>query len=477
MLGHDLRLALTDVVGGLQIVDEAGLPPDSRRQLDRVRASSELLGRLLDETLELASEQVRHKVTVRSPIAISRLLEDVESRWRGHAEAKGIGFRIFADETVPDVILSDRLALDRILSNLISNAIKNTVSGEVSLAVDVRPGNELRMRVRDQGPGFSDAAIEALFLPNQAQDARKSTGLGLKIARQSAETIGGRLSVANGEKDGAEVTLMIPEDHWIIDPALVPEQAPPELKGLKVLVAEDNRTSQIVVSQMLEVLGVTVELVDNGADAVDRLSQQHYDACLLDIEMPGLNGRDVIRRVRSGAAGDPRLPILAITAYATSPDRQAITDAGADGILAKPIIGMDGFGRALAAVTGRARDRQDGDAMAVAHGTDLQRILALQTAEGKDALLKQIVADLEDCQSTFREAVSPPDFAAIRAVTHVLISLAGTIGAIGLQSSATRLNAAAHAGDAALVETSAVQILQSLEAVIDAVKTKAERAD
>jgi len=168
LIGHDLRSAVGDVIGGLQLLDEAGLDPDALLQLERVRAASETLGRLVDEAVTtLAGEPVpgdRAALEARQALTLLDFVRDQERRWAGHAAAQGLAMAVEFGPGLPDVVSLPPLTLERIIGNLLDNAHKFAQRGRIVLAVDLAACGSLSVSVRDAGPGFSDAEAASQYL-------------------------------------------------------------------------------------------------------------------------------------------------------------------------------------------------------------------------------------------------------------------------------------------------------------------------
>ncbi|MCB2122958.1 MAG: hypothetical protein KDD81_10385, partial [Rhodobacteraceae bacterium] len=152
LLGHDLRAAVSDVIGGLRLIDQNDLDTHTRLQLERVRAAGELLARLMEEALAAMLGEEDGSGALPGNLQLARFLYDVEMRWSARAQEKGLGFRLSRAPDVPQVIALDRIALERILSNILSNAVKYTDRGSVSLDVAMSPVGALTITVDDDGP-------------------------------------------------------------------------------------------------------------------------------------------------------------------------------------------------------------------------------------------------------------------------------------------------------------------------------------
>lgn len=482
MLGHDMRAAISDILGGLALADLSALGPESRLQLQRVRSSAEQLARLTDETLALVAGDDAPRAEAPVMTRLAPFLDRIAARWTAHGGERGLGFVLDLDEDLPGEIGTDPAALERILSNLIGNAMKYSPTGTVRLRVHMGAQEALCLRVRDTGPGFSDAAMARLFeyAGRPEGSSQPGSGLGLHIVRDLAQRIRGQLQVANARGGGAEVSLILPRAAWapgVEAPAAL--DALPDLGGCEVLLAEDNPTNQLLIRQMLETLGAQVTLVEDGEAASEALGAGRYDLALIDIEMPRLSGIDVIRSLRAAEGeGDwPATPVLAVTAFVLSGNRNQIYAAGADGILAKPIMSLDAFGEAIARVL---RKRPwDGEAVHAAppppsagpfDPLHLDRLLALAGPDEGRELLTRMHDDLDTVGRGLVEGQARGDRGLLRARTHVLISLAGAVGNESLQTLAEDLNTAARDRHGAEIGRLCGPAIEQIEALCQALR-------
>jgi len=492
LLAHDLRAAVSDVIGGIRLIDQSTLSPEARVQLERIRAAGETLARLMEEGLALFAGEGGRAASHPVNIQLSRFLYDLEMRWSGRAREKGIGFRLTVTPEAPPVICLDRTALDRILTNILANAVKFTDSGAVELVVERTAEGALRFVVSDNGPGFSPTALERLFqYEGRPADAPKpGTGLGMHISKGLTQRLGGRLFVENRAEGGAEVTLELPSRSWAVSAPDVRAELP-DLSRVKVLVADDTPTNQAVIGNMLTRMGAEFEVAEDGVEALHWLEREHFDVALIDIEMPRLNGIEVIRAVRAAGRTHANMPIIAVTAYVMRQDRERIYAAGADAMLAKPLPGIEMFGMAIAAALARRDALAGGGAPAgrfgIAEGPapgpaaaidrkKFDHLLDIAGPEASRELLERLTADLGRVRENLRAALADDNRTGIRAETHVLIALAGAVGADALQSAAERLNLSAHRpqddGRAAL----GAEALEGIGALIDFVAAEAARA-
>lgn len=263
-------------------------------------------------------------------------------------------------------------------------------------------------------------------------------------------------------------------------------EAEMELSGLNILLAEDNPTNQLVAVQMLESLGATVTLAVDGAEALEILEDKLFDVALIDIEMPRVSGIELMQRLRDEDGPVADMPMIALTAYVMREHRAAIHEAGADGIIAKPILSIERFGEEILefmrdrmvsnAAAGKtaapeqvaAAQGEVGDAGGEA-GID-HEIFERLCASFDDATLIELIgkirSDVADAADRIEAAMPDENVMELRAATHILISVAGAIGAIRLQSLAQCLNSAGHASDIAAINRDVPKLLNEAQLVL-----------
>jgi CheY-like chemotaxis protein len=448
MLRHDIRGALMGVIGAAGQMETARLDADARRQVERICAASRTLACLVGIVLEPdpADPDADRRVET------DWLLAHLRRRYAAEAAERGLAFVAEAEEGAPAGLRTGRVALCRMLDNLVGNALKFSDAGCVRLTIAGDVGGGVLFRVADDGPGLG---ADGAGPPR----GRAGQGLGLEIVRALAARAGAELSLANRPARGLEAVLRFPAG--VAAEAAPASAAPPrsDLAGLRVLLAEDNPTNQMVASQMLRTLHAEVTLCSDGVEALERFEAEEVDLVVVDIEMPRLSGLDVIRAIR--ARGDARagVPIVALTAYAMREHRERIAAAGANGLIAKPITSVEALGRGLAAHVAPRRSAptpeeiaEPGAGVPVIDHAIYDALVAAIGDPTMGELLDKVIADLLAAQHDLAGALETPDGmperAPIRSASHILVSVAGAIGAVRLQSCARELNALAH-GDAA----------------------------
>jgi len=503
LIDHDVRSALGDVVGGLELIDASQLDAPSRYQLERVRAAGETLDALLSQVLratETGTEYLAYgsgdagdvHAEDAQDVVLLDFLGNLERRWGGRAAALGLDLGIGCEGDVPATIRIGPVGLGRILSNLLDNALKYTGFGRIALTVRQRPDGTLVFAVCDKGPGFSDEALARLFTPSgrPPDAARPGTGLGLHIAKTLADQIGGEISVVNhsdqsGAITGACVALLLPAEVWRCDTAEPSHQQPlSDLTGAHVLLADDNATTRALFERMLRQLGATVSLARDGRAARNALSDTDFDLAIVDIRMPCATGLEVI--VATRALNGPRrhVPIIAASAFLLRPERDTLYSAGADAILAKPVLSLSAFAQGIADALDKGKRRGaaarrdakslplDGQhpagaisapAGAAPLASRLPDLIEIAGPDGRAELLRRLDDDVCSSVRSLRRAMTTRDIASIRADSHVLISLTGTVGATSLQSTMEQVNSASHRGDWTVLDTIIAMTQPSLD--------------
>jgi CheY-like chemotaxis protein len=279
---------------------------------------------------------------------------------------KGLALNLHFSTELPKVLQGDESRLRQVLLNLAGNAVKFTEHGAVTIEVAHRHLEddriELGVAVRDTGPGIAPDVLPTLFERFMQADSGITrryggSGLGLAISRDLVNLMGGRISVETEVGKGSTFRVSLPlELAHSAGLVMADSQLDPGfdmVKGLHILVAEDNEVNQIVISALLTQLGHTCDVASDGFEAVARVKSGTYDLVLMDIQMPNLDGMAATRQIRaiSGAVGG--IPIVALTANAMVQEREAYLAAGMEGHVSKP-IDVNELVRVIARVVSKA---------------------------------------------------------------------------------------------------------------------------
>lgn len=451
MLAHDVRGALHGVMGGVSMLERASLGDGTREQVERIAAAARNLNRLVRELLE--EEPPADRLDVYATADVARLLRHLGRRWTGEASERDVRFALEVDDDLPAALRVDVTALGRAIGNLVSSALAHAWFGEVRLGVRRAPAGGIVFVVADDGPGLPPEALGAVLAGAAPVGARVGANVeSLRIARDLAAEVGGEFRLANRPEGGLEATLTFAPELCAAS-AAGPDDGPEraaDLAGLRVLLAEDNPSSRFVTTQMLRALGAVVSVAADGAEALDVFEKRAFDVVLIDIEMPRVGGLEVIRAMRTRGDGREGVRIVGLSAAAGREERERILAAGADGLIAKPVTSAEALGAAVRARMADVEAAEAGAEVAPAPDepvADLAVFEALREAIGPemmDELLEKVVSDLADARRDLDGVLGSLDRQTIRGVSHILISVAGAVGAARLQACARRLNLAAH---------------------------------
>jgi signal transduction histidine kinase/CheY-like chemotaxis protein len=371
-MSHEIRTPMTAILGFTDILTQGVTDPERIKTASIVKRNGEHLLDIINDILDLAKLDAGQVDVVRESCSPSQIVTDVATLMQVRAAAKKLELKVEFDGKIPETIQSSPLRLRQILINLVGNAVKFTETGTVQLVTRlIRDENgrpKMQFDVIDTGVGISQENISKLFHPFTQVDSSRTktiegTGLGLAISRRLANMLGGDIGVASVAGQGSTFSATAEtgplEGVKMLEPreasqasaatsAPAAAKAPrPKLQG-RILLVEDGPDNQRLISFFLRRAGAEVTLADNGIVAMEIIqeamrnsgsrealgSAPPFDLILMDMQMPLMDGYEVTQRLR---AMGYRLPIVALTAYAMSTDRQKCLDAGCDDYATKPI--------------------------------------------------------------------------------------------------------------------------------------------
>ena len=351
-MSHEIRTPLNGLLGMLQLVRMGDLDAERSQYLDVAVNSGESLLAIINDILDLSKIESGKFELVPVRFDVHALVEGVAETFRFPARSKGVEVFVDNDRDMPRLIEADQVRLRQILYNIVGNAVKFTHQGEIRVALSLpfrqRQTARMEIRVADTGIGIPAEQQEGLFEPFvQAAAASNTpgTGLGLSIVKRIASFMGGDVRLESEAGKGTTVTVQVRvricEDQESAVPSCAQEQTccPVAARGLRILVAEDNGVNRLMITRFLDKLGHSSVCAQDGHEALDLLQRETFDCVLMDIQMPGLDGTEVTRLIRRRALPgiDPDIPVIALTAYALSGDRERFLAMGMDAYLPKPV--------------------------------------------------------------------------------------------------------------------------------------------
>ena len=361
-MSHELRTPLNGVIAISETLAAQQKTAKGKELAELISASGRLLERVLTDILDFSKIEAGEIALAHDDFEMSRLVGHIAELHRASAGAKGLTFRWSIAPEAEGRFGGDTVRLTQVLSNLLSNAVKFTEAGEVTLDV-TRDGEGVCFAVRDTGIGFDAETQARLFRRFEQADGSISrrfggTGLGLAISRSLVELMGGRIEVSSQPGKGSTFAVHVPlaEGCGEAGDEADHDAAEIDISGARVLVAEDHPTNQKVVELILESVGVTPVIVENGRLALQALEDERFDVVLMDMQMPELDGLSATRllRAQEAAAGLPRTPVIMLTANALDEHIKAGAEAGADAHLSKPIHAQALIEAIMAAMSGQA---------------------------------------------------------------------------------------------------------------------------
>ena len=344
-MSHELRTPLNGVIAISETLAGQQTTAKGRELAELIVSSGRLLERVLTDILDFSKIEAGEITLSHDEFSMERLVGGIAELHRASALGKGLSFHWAVAPEAEGWFSGDTVRLTQVLSNLLSNAVKFTEAGEVRLDV-TRDEDGVAFAVSDTGIGFDEETGARLFRRFEQADASirrrfGGTGLGLAISRSLIELMGGRIEVTSTPGEGSTFIVRAPLEalagEAVADSG--DEAVEIDIAGARVLVAEDHPTNQKVVELILDSVGVTPTIVENGALALAALKAERFDVVLMDMQMPELDGLSatVMLRAWERETGTPRTPVIMLTANALDDHIRSSHEAGADLHLSKPI--------------------------------------------------------------------------------------------------------------------------------------------
>jgi signal transduction histidine kinase/ActR/RegA family two-component response regulator len=345
-MSHEIRTPMNGVVGCTQLLKDTTLSAQQRDYLELIDQSSRSLLVIINDVLDYSKIAANQLEIEYIRCDVRSVIEQSCRLFHPAAHSAGITLTTNVSARVPAAIIGDPVRISQILNNLLGNAVKFTRQGGIVVEVDMPASDLLVIKVADTGIGISLDQQARIFTPFSQADTSTTrrfggTGLGLSITRNLCELMGGSLTVNSKPDEGSVFTAVLrAEPAGTTEPVSSPVKfrTASGTAPLNLLVCEDNPVNQTVVRAFLARLGHRVTLVDNGEKGIAILQRQSFDAVLMDLEMPVMDGYEAVRRIRaSETTTGARIRIIALTAHALKGERERCLALGMDDFLTKPV--------------------------------------------------------------------------------------------------------------------------------------------
>ena len=354
-MSHEIRTPMNGIIGMAELLGETVLADEQRGYLRNISISADNLLAIINDILDFSKIEAGRMELDPHPFALRELVESTLMPLRFRAERKRVDLTFSVAPDCPDMINGDSVKVRQILVNLAGNAVKFTEQGAISVAVSRVGGEadtvELRMVVTDTGIGMSEEVCGRIFQPFSQADSSTTrtfggTGLGLAICRQLTELMGGSIAVVSRPGVGSSFTVQLPFTLAAADsapwrPVAHAVDAAPAGRTLPrdILLVDDVEINQELARIVMEKQGHRVTIAANGMEAVEAFGSKRFDMIFMDIQMPVMDGFQATRAIRElERERGGHIPVVAMTAYAASGDRQKCLDAGMDSYISKPVM-------------------------------------------------------------------------------------------------------------------------------------------
>ncbi len=470
-MSHEIRTPLNAIIGLTHLMTHQVEIPEQVERLRKIDGSARHLLAIINDILDLSKVEAGKLRLENVDFAVADLVDGVRDSLTEQARAKGLTLEFEVAEALPARLNGDSLRLTQVLLNLGSNAVKFTSHGEVivRMMADTADAGPLRVRfeVQDTGIGLSQEQTERIFQPFEQADVSTTrkfggTGLGLAISRRLVELLGGTLGVTSAPGQGSTFWFTLPLHAAgtlrVGQPKRTSHGLPPVVRvgrkaaSVVLLLVEDDLINQEVATELLASRGFVVEVAENGQIALEKAQRTRYDAVLMDVQMPVMDGLTATRELRKRVAYE-QTPILAMTASVFAEDKEACLAAGMNDFVAKPInpqtffatlcewTGVDLEPRPRRRATGMTGVGKPRPRLSAIAGLDTDA--GLRVVQGRwetyERLLRKFSTERADDVTRLREHIVAGRWQEAQRTVHTLKGVAATLGATAVGAAALRL--------------------------------------
>lgn len=452
VMSHEIRTPMNAILGFTELLAKTPLTQHQDKYVRRIFVSGKSLLQIINDILDFSKIEAGKLHLEIIDFSIRDVFDQLREVFSSEAKTRNLALTFDVEALVPHRLEGDPLRFSQIVTNLVSNALKFTEQGHVKVTarlLDIKDSlSTVEILCEDTGIGIPESKIKRLFSPFTQADSSTTrryggTGLGLSICQSLCRMMGGDISVRSragvGSTFAFSVCLNTLEGETATSLARVEIQEETlDFSDKKVLLVEDNEINQELVVELLKDTGMTIDIANNGLEALEKVKLQAYDLVFMDIQMPFLDGFEVTRRIRKDI-GKKELPIIAMTANASNQDRENCIQSGMDDFVSKPIAPAPLF-KVLSTWLNTATDVTADAASALAapklqvqEELPFDRTKALQMMGGKEALLEKMLYMFKDRFSNsvpeLQSLLDAADYETAQRLAHTLKGVSANIAA------------------------------------------------
>ncbi len=478
-MSHEIRTPLNTITGYTYLLENTALAPKQKDYVDKVdMAANNLLG-IVNEILDFSKIEARRMTLEIVDFNLFKILDDLCNMVSYEANSKGVRLNKHIGPGVPRYLKGDPVRLKQVILNLLANSVKFTHQGSISVGVEPAPAEQdrlaLRFSVADTGVGISGKQKKSLFQAFSQGDASTSrkyggTGLGLAICKRMVELMDGRIEVESELGIGSTFTFTA---NFAAADKIPTEQNEREFAQLiqiyekkKILLVEDNPINLQMTREILTRFGFEVDAAENGFLALQMVKQNFYDAILMDIRMPEIDGYETTRRIRA-LKNTARLPIIALSADAVEGVAEKAKSAGMNGYLTKPLNPSKMIGILQSYLQIKAAGEEVDESPETC--LDWKKGLARLGGDKRkyQELIGQFLSNHANDAGKFERLLSVNNLNAAKTLVHTIKGVAGNIGATALRDASAALEKAVTGNDPKQLELAMGDFKANLQALND----------